>query len=142
MKTASIGRRFTALAINAIICTVVCGILAFGNVQGLSFPLGLILGGWLLFGLFTAIFGGTPGDILVHIQLVDQNKGEKIKIVRASFRALFSLFSICLCGMGYGLMFFHFRAQALHDLLTGTIAVDKTARIAPEDLKPQNPPLA
>ena len=137
MKTASVGRRFAALAINVVLGAVVYGAFVFCNVQGLSFPLGLILAGWLLFALFAAIFGGTPGDVVMGVHLVDLNRGAKIKIVRASFRSLFSLFSICLCGMGYALMFLHFRRQALHDLLTNTIAVESTGQIAPEDLKPQ-----
>lgn len=60
MKTASVGRRFAALAINVVLGAVVYGAFVFCNVQGLSFPLGLILAGWLLFALFAAIFGGTP----------------------------------------------------------------------------------
>ncbi len=138
MKTAPVGKRLAALAINCAISAIGYTIMTLVNPQGLSFSLGLILGGWLLFALFAAIFGGTPGDMIMGIRLVDLNKREKIKIVRASFRSLFSLFSFGLCGMGYALMFFHFRRQALHDLMTNTIAVE-TRQTTVEDLTPQDP---
>ncbi|MCI6538665.1 MAG: RDD family protein [Bilophila wadsworthia] len=138
MKTAPIRKRIAALAINCAISFIVYLVLTLCNSQGLSFSLGLIIGGWLLFALFAAILGGTPGDIIMGIRLVDLNKGEKIKIVRASFRALFSLFSIGLCGMGYALMYFHNRRQALHDLMTNTIAVE-IRQTSVEDLTPQRP---
>lgn len=137
MKTAPVRKRLAALAINCAISALGYSILVFCNVQGLSFPIGLILGGWLLFALFTAIFGGTPGDTIMGIRLIDLNKGEKIKIVRATFRSLFSLFSIGLCGMGYALMFFHNRRQTLHDLMSNTLAVE-TRQTSVADLNPQD----
>lgn len=73
-------------------------------------------------GLFTALGGQTPGKRVFGLQVVDAS-GRGPSVLRSAFRALFALGSGLLVLMGFLLVLFDRRHQALHDKLSGTFVV-------------------
>lgn len=124
MTQANPFRRLAALLIDTSICILLYVILKYAFELGSSrlFVLYILLG-WALFAIPTASrYGGSLGTWLMGMGVTDCN-GQRVFIVRASCRALFSLLSLGLFGMGYALMFFTTRRQTLHDLFTNTLVV-------------------
>jgi uncharacterized RDD family membrane protein YckC len=80
----------------------------------------LITVGYL--ALFTALGGQTPGKRLLGLQVVDAN-GAEPGILRSALRAFLALGSGLLVLMGFLLVLFDRRRQALHDKLAHTYVI-------------------
>ena len=131
MQIASSRKRLAAFAINAVIAVAVYYAFRVLGIDGLRWLFGLLLAGWLLYALFPVIMGGTPGDLVMKLRLVNAANGEKIGIVRATMRSFFALFSIGLCCMGFALMLILRNHQSLHDVFTNTVAMEtKTTAVS------------
>lgn len=76
----------------------------------------------LYLALFTVLGGQTPGKYQLGIRVIDCN-GHRPSPGRAVLRALLVLGSGALMLMGFALVFFDRRRQALHDKLAGTFVV-------------------
>ena len=127
MKLASTKKRFLAVAIDAIILFLAWYVPKhLGLTSGKESLLQVFLA-WFAFTLpVIAGPGATPGGIIMGLRIVSL-KGEPCQAVRATFRALFSLLSMGLCGMGYALVLMHPRRQALHDLFTNSLVIEKNS---------------
>ena len=96
-------------------------LLAYGKIWVPSLALfSLITVGYL--ALFTALGGQTPGKRLLGLQVVDAN-GDEPGILRSAMRALLALGSGLLVLMGFLLVVFDRRRQALHDKLAHTYVI-------------------
>jgi uncharacterized RDD family membrane protein YckC len=80
----------------------------------------LITVGYL--ALFTALGGQTPGKRLLGLQVVDAS-GAEPGILRSALRALLALASGLMVLMGFLLVLFDRRRQALHDKLAHTYVI-------------------
>ncbi len=80
----------------------------------------LITVGYL--ALFTALGGQTPGKRLLGLQVVDAS-GAEPGILRSGVRALLALASGLMVLMGFLLVLFDRRRQALHDKLAHTYVI-------------------
>jgi uncharacterized RDD family membrane protein YckC len=80
----------------------------------------LITVGYL--ALFTALGGQTPGKRLLRLQVVDAS-GAEPGIFRSALRALLALGSGLMVLMGFLLVLFDRRRQALHDKLAHTYVI-------------------
>jgi len=67
-------------------------------------------------------FQGTPGKILLGLKIVDAN-GNKISYSTALIRYISTIISSLLLGIGYLLIIFDDRKQALHDKLASTYVI-------------------
>ena len=77
----------------------------------------------LYFTLFwSSKFQGTPGKILLGLKIVDAN-GNKISYSTALIRYISTIISSLLLGIGYLLIIFDDRKQALHDKLASTYVI-------------------
>ncbi len=95
-------------------------------IQGVSFLLGLVIGA-TYFGWFHASpQQATPGKMAIGIKVV-RGDGERITFLRGIGRYFgFLLSSLILC-IGFIMAAFTARKQALHDLISDTLVVDKWA---------------
>jgi len=77
----------------------------------------------LYFTLFwSSKFQGTPGKILLGLKIVDAN-GNKISYSKALIRYISTMVSSLLLGIGYLLIIFDGKKQALHDKLASTYVI-------------------
>ena len=77
----------------------------------------------LYFTLFwSSKFQGTPGKILLGLKIVDAN-GNKISYSTALIRYISTFISSLLLGIGYLLIIFDGKKQALHDKLASTYVI-------------------
>jgi len=77
----------------------------------------------LYFTLFwSSKFQGTPGKILLGLKIVDAN-GNKISYSTALIRYISTIISSLLLGIGYLLIIFDGKKQALHDKLASTCVI-------------------
>jgi len=67
-------------------------------------------------------FQGTPGKILLGLKIVDAN-GNKISYSTALIRYISTIISSLLLGIGYLLIIFDGRKQALHDKFASTYVI-------------------
>lgn len=117
------GRRALALAVDACICALLYFALDLAGATGSRMFLFFLFGGWLCFAVPTARFGASPGMRVAGLKVTDL-KGRKPRIVRASCRALLSVLSAGLFGMGFMLFFLTRRRQTLHDMFTNSLVLD------------------
>jgi uncharacterized RDD family membrane protein YckC len=77
----------------------------------------------LYFTLFwSSKFQGTPGKIVLGLKIVDVN-GNKISYFTALIRYISTIISSLLLGIGYLLIIFDGKKQALHDKLASTYVI-------------------
>jgi uncharacterized RDD family membrane protein YckC len=77
----------------------------------------------LYFTLFwSSKFQGTPGKILLGLKIVDVN-GNKISYFTALIRYISTIISSLLLGIGYLLIIFDGKKQALHDKFASTYVI-------------------
>lgn len=109
----------------------------------IGFMLGLALGGfvpertlhigtqiagllvsWLYFaGLESSERCATPGKRAFHLQVLQQNRLQRISFGRATGRWAGRFLSGIVLGIGYFMQPFNQRKQALHDMLAGTVVI-------------------
>ncbi len=140
IEYAGFGIRFLAWLIDSLVLLFLSFIigLIFGFVVAFIFTLfglnndllinsiGNLLGfvvGLLYFTLFwSSKFQGTPGKILLGLKVVDAN-GNRINYSTAVIRYLSTILSSLLLGIGYLMIIFDDKKQALHDKLASTYVV-------------------
>ena len=71
---------------------------------------------------WSSSFQGTPGKILLGLKIVDAN-GNKISYSAALIRYISTIISSLLLGIGYLLIIFDGKKQALHDKLASTYVI-------------------
>lgn len=82
----------------------------------------------LLIILSWVVFSSTPGKMLFSIKIVDAKTGGKPKFRQFVIRYLGYYVSFLLFGLGFFVMAFRSRKQALHDTLAGTVVVRNPPR--------------
>ena len=142
MTPASARKRLAALAIDAFLFIILCFVIFHCGLTPGKRSVLMLFVSWLIFVVPCATpFGAGPGNYLMGLRTVD-SKGHACKLVRSTFRGLFSFISIGLCGMGYSLLWLHPKRQTLHDLFTNTLVIEKkdyTEPVSVADLRPRSP---
>ncbi|MDL2275779.1 RDD family protein [Desulfosarcina sp. OttesenSCG-928-G10] len=96
-----------------------------------SFGLSFVLSGFYFALMESSSIQGTVGKWLVGLKVTDLN-GNRIGFGRAIRRYLFEILSFLTLFAGYFMIFFTPKKQALHDVLTDTVVVQKGQKIAIE----------
>jgi len=73
--------------------------------------------------LFTALFAATPGGLLTGLRVVAKKTGKKVGPARALIRAILSVPSLVVGGLGYLWSVVDGHRRALHDVVTGSVVV-------------------
>ena len=137
VKYASIGKRFLAAFIDGIILSIVGTIVnviiaavlggsgdAAVAVQAAGSLVGLLIG-WAYF----AIQESSPKQATIGKQamglLVTDMEGQPISFVKASIRHFSKILSALILFIGYIMAFFTEKKQALHDIIAGTLVLQK-----------------
>lgn len=84
-----------------------------------------IIGGWLYFAFFeSSIYQATPGKMAVGIRVVDL-AGNRLSFGRATGRHFAKWISQLTLYIGYIMAGFTEKKQGLHDMIAGTLVVNK-----------------
>ena len=73
-------------------------------------------------GFNSSVLQGTPGKKLCSLKVVDYD-GNRISFGKASIRYFSSILSCCIMIVGYLMVIWTERRQALHDMIAGTVVV-------------------
>ncbi|MFI5251647.1 MAG: RDD family protein [Bacteroidota bacterium] len=124
----SVWKRFLAALIDLLIVAVIAGmiiLLASDDVwlSILIIFLAIVVGQWLYFAVMESSRGATVGKNLMELGVVDM-EGQPISFARATGRYFAKMLSSILL-IGYFMAFFTKKRQALHDILAGTLVIDK-----------------
>ena len=120
-EAAGFWRRFAAAFIDALVVAVVQFILRL-----VLKDVGLALSIVFSFGYYTYFHGSTgqtPGDAALGMRVVDVDSGAVIGYGRAFGRALVSIVSGLVVGIGYLWMLWDPRKQTWHDKAVGSVPV-------------------
>jgi len=80
---------------------------------------------WAYYVAFTALYGATPGKMLLGIRVV-KTDGRPVDWLTAFMREVVGkTLSALLLGLGYLWAFFHPKRQAWHDLIADTLVVHR-----------------
>ena len=115
------GRRFAALAIDALLVFVVIGPLALFGVGGF-FVEALIPAIAVL--LFWRRFGATPGKMAVAAKIVDARTGAAPSTASLVKRYVGYLVSMLPFFLGFAWIAIDRRKQGWHDKIAGTVVID------------------
>ena len=122
MIYAGFWRRWLGGFIDAIILIVP----AFAFEKIVPYAGGAILG-FFYYPLFlSSPLQATPGKAIMGTVVVDEN-GQTLTLKAAIIRYLASFVSILFLGIGYLMNLFTAKRQTLHDMIAGSIAIEKTA---------------
>ena len=114
-EAASFGRRFGALMVDWVLCTVIAGLLV-DDLRANPWPqLGLFV---LAHAFFVGLFGQTPGMALARIRCVSIADGGAVGIPRALLRAV-------LLGVLIPAMITDGDGRGLHDRAAGSVMVTR-----------------
>jgi uncharacterized RDD family membrane protein YckC len=80
--------------------------------------------GWLYFAILETMKQATPGKMIVGIKVTDMN-GTPITFGRATGRYFAKIISSLTFGVGYIMAAFTQQKQALHDIISGCLVVDR-----------------
>jgi len=148
MAYASIGRRFVAVVVDAILIygltLVIFGVFGTDPREGGFGPLGIgpghpradlfVLVAWLYeAGCVSSAWQATLGKKVLGIAVVDAY-GQRLSFARSTTRYFAKIPSALLFGLGYLMAFFSSESQALHDRIASTLVVD--ASELPADAEP------
>lgn len=109
VEPASVGRRFGALLIDWLLCTMAAGLIA----DPVQVPWGPVLLLVLVYGFFIGLFAQTPGMRLTRIRCVSYADGGSIGVLRATLRGALILLAVVMDSQGRG----------LHDRVAGSIVL-------------------
>ncbi len=133
-RYAGFAQRFLAFVIDACILGVALLVPFYGVSWALAaLPLaaallnGLIAVsiGWVYFaGLETSARQGTVGKMVLGLSVTDL-EGQPVSLVRASVRYLTKAVSCALFCLGFAMIMFSTRRQALHDMMSGCLVIQK-----------------
>ena len=148
-------KRFCALIIDAIIMyiimavVVLCGVLGLissGKDSGAAFN--IVIGFIYIFSssfpiLYWTFFESTsyqatPGKMCMGIKVCDLN-GQRLSFVKSLGRNLCKIISNLTANIGYVMAGFTVRKQALHDIISNCLVIDKNADINSLKPLPQKP---
>jgi uncharacterized RDD family membrane protein YckC len=97
----------------------------------------LVLGTSLVaLGVCTTRLGGTPGKILLGLQVIDSASHHWLSPGKAMLRILLSI-PVAISGIGMLMMYFNDQRQAFHDSILHTLVIVREANYA-EDTLPEN----
>jgi len=83
---------------------------------------------WAYYVAFTALYGATPGKMLLGIRVV-KTDGRPVDWLTAFMREVVGkTLSALLLGLGYLWAFFHSKRQAWHDLIADTLVVHRESQ--------------
>lgn len=83
---------------------------------------------WAYYVAFTALYGATPGKMLLGIRVV-KTDGRPVDWLTALMREVVGkTLSILPLGLGYLWAFFHPKRQAWHDLIADTLVVHRESQ--------------
>jgi uncharacterized RDD family membrane protein YckC len=120
---ASIGARFVALVIDAIIVAVASGLVTAG-----TFGAGVVvtfIGPWLYEAfMLSSEWQATVGKRAMNM-VVTGVDGTRISFARATGRHFAKYLSAFILGVGFIMAFFTAKRQALHDLIAETLVVNR-----------------
>lgn len=98
------------------------------------FRLVLVLGACLvILSECTARFGGTPGKVLLELQVIDATSLHWLSPRRAALRILLSI-PVIFSVLGVLIMFFDTQRRAFHDRALNTLVIVKASDYADEPL--------
>ena len=69
-------------------------------------------------------FGTTPGKYILNLKIVDDVTLEKPSTKKLIMRAIYSILLFLTMGLGYFILIFSKKKQALHDKLSGTMIIN------------------
>jgi uncharacterized RDD family membrane protein YckC len=137
---ASFGARFIAVVIDAAIIRCLqlvlqsaiastFGVLPSSLYGFIEWPLNkfaLLALLYFYFGWFYSEKGATPGKLLLNLQVVQSETGEKLTYIRAFLReTLGKMISMALLGLGFLIAAFRNDHRALHDMIFDTRVIEK-----------------
>lgn len=97
-----------------------------GSRQATAFQLLLELLGWLYFATFeSSKWQATPGQKMLKLKVTNL-AGERIGFGRATGRHFAMIISVLTFGIGFLMMAFTEKKQALHDMIAGCLVIRKT----------------
>lgn len=135
---ASIGQRFIAFFVDAIILNILFFFVSLAMFDGNSVTLGVFLGFsfntplervtslifWLYFVLFTFFWGATLGKKFMGIKVVDVSTSNKPDFIKVIVREVAGKFiSAIVIGLGFIWILFDKKKQGWHDKMANTFVV-------------------
>src|SRR5262245_50460762 len=115
--------RVLAIIIDAIIITVASGVVAAGT-MGAGVVVSFV-GPWLYEAfMLSSEWQATVGKRVMSIVVTDLNGG-RISFARATGRHFAKYISLFILGIGYIMVAFTARKQALHDMIADTLVVNR-----------------
>jgi len=84
----------------------------------------LLVAQWLYYALMESMAGATLGKMLLRIEVTDLD-GDRVSFGRATARYFGKILSSLTFGIGYLMAGFTQQKQALHDMVSGCLVVDR-----------------
>ena len=148
-------KRFFALIIDAIIMYIVIAVVLFCGIFGLissgkdgGTAFNIVVGVVYIFSsLFPILYWtffecssyqATPGKMCMGIKVCDLN-GQRLTFVKSLGRNLCKIISNLTVNIGYVMAGFTVKKQALHDILSNCLVVDKNTDVTSLEPLPQKP---
>ena len=141
--------RFLAVLVDGLLFNIALFVVAF--VIGLADPSNVetstvvvviisIIPHWLYFTVLeSSTWQGTIGKRLFSIRVTDLS-GRQISFARANGRYFGKFVSALILGMGYVIVAFTDRKQALHDTMASCLVLRTQSSVAPPDIEIPTPP--
>lgn len=141
MNYANIGKRFLASILDSIILYILGAIVGFviglamggagasdegavGAALAVNSIVGLVIG-WLYYAIQeSSPKQATIGKQAMGLVVTDMN-GERVSFVKATIRHFAKILSALILMIGYIMAFFTEKKQALHDMIAGTLILQK-----------------
>ncbi len=123
---ASFGKRFLAALLDGLILSVINGLISaiLGKNSGLAGLVGLLIA-WLYYAIQeSSEKQATLGKQALGIVVTDI-EGKRIDFVKATIRYFSKIISTLILMIGYIMAAFTERKQALHDMIAGTLVLNR-----------------
>ena len=123
---ASFGKRFLAALLDGVILGVINGLISaiLGKNSGLASLVGILVA-WLYYAIQeSSAKQATLGKQALGIVVTDL-EGKRIDFVKATIRYFSKILSTLILMIGYIMAAFTERKQALHDMIAGTLVVNR-----------------
>lgn len=123
---ASFGKRFLAALLDGVILAIINGLISavLGKNSGLASLVGILIA-WLYYAVQeSSEKQATLGKQALGIVVTDL-EGKRIDFVKATIRYFSKILSTLILMIGYIMAAFTERKQALHDMIAGTLVVNR-----------------
>jgi uncharacterized RDD family membrane protein YckC len=123
---ASFGKRFLAVLLDGVILAIINGLISavLGKNTGLASLVGILVA-WLYYAVQeSSEKQATLGKQALGIVVTDL-EGKRIDFVKATIRYFSKILSTLILMIGYIMAAFTERKQALHDMIAGTLVVNR-----------------